>query len=288
MTSPGALLAAAAAVCGVAALWAALGALDHGLGQLLAAVGPDGRAARLLTPLRTGREATGDERRRLMLVGALVLLAGGWLVAGPAAGVVLAAAAPLLAAKVAAIVRRRRGERLASAAPAVARAIADALAGGHSVRGALGEAAHGGVPEPAASELRRLGAELALGDRTDTAIERWRARAGHPAYDAIAAAVLLQREAGGDLARLLRGLAEALEEQVRAEADARGLTAQARFTALIVAVLPLVGALLVELASPGYLTGLLVSPVSAILVATSFALQGLAWIAVRRISRLRG
>lgn len=284
--SLGVLLAGGAAVAGVAALWTALAALDHGLGQLLVAVGPDGRVARLLAPLQAGRATSRAEQRRLVLVSALCLLAAGWLLAGPPVGLLLAAGAPLLGARVVAYSRRRRRERLAAAAPAVARTIADGLAGGHSVRGAMTEAAGGGIPGPAADELRTVRAELALGDRTEDVLERWRARAGHAAYDAIAAAILLQREAGGDLAQLLRSLAAALEDQVRAEADARGLTAQARFTALIVAVLPLLGAVLAELASPGYLAGLVGHPISAILVGTSFALQLLAWMSVRRISRL--
>jgi tight adherence protein B len=143
------------------------------------------------------------------------------------------------------------------------------------------------VGGPAAAELRTVAAELALGDRTDEALERWRARAGHAAYDALAAAIMLQRESGGDLAGLLRGLAAALEEHVRAEADARTLTAQARFTALIVALLPLAAGCLAELASPGYVASLITRPFSAILIATSLSLQLLAWLAVRRIARLR-
>lgn len=284
--SLGALLAAGAAVAGVLAAATVLAAADHGLGQLLAAVGPDGPAGRVLAALRSGREATGAERRQLVLVVGLALLAGGWLLAGPILGLALAAGAPALGARALRSARRRRRERCAQAAPAVARAIADALAGGHSVRGALAEAARGGVSGPAAADLRAAAHELAMGERTDAVLERWRRRAGHPACDAVAAAIGLQREAGGDLAGLLRGLAAALEGQVRAEADARGLTAQARFTALIVAVLPLAGALLTELASPGYTADLVRRPVSAILVATSLALQLAAWVAVRRISRL--
>jgi tight adherence protein B len=284
----GALLAGAAAACGVGALWSALGAVDHGLGQLVAAAGPDGRLGRALAPLRAGREASRDERRRLVLVAAVALLAAGWLLAGPLAGVLLAAAAPALGRRVMAAASGRRRERLALAAPTVARALSDALVGGHSVRGAFAEAARGGVSGPAAAELRAVVAELALGDRTEEAIERWRARAAHPAYDALAAAILLQRDAGGDLAALLRGLATALEEHVRAEADARALTAQARFTALIVAVLPLGAAVLAELGRPGYMASLVAKPLSAMLLATSLALQAVAWIAVRRIARLTG
>jgi tight adherence protein B len=281
------LLAATAAGCGVAALWAALGAAEPTVARLVAAAGPHGPLARVLAPLRGGGEATRSERRRLVLVAAAALLTAGWLLAGPLAGAVLAAAAPLAGARLLAAARRRRGERLADAAPTVARALADALAGGHSIRAALGEAAGGGVTGPARAELRTAAVALALGDPTDQVLERWRARAGHTAYDAIAAAIMLQREAGGDLARLLRGLARALDEQVRAEADARTLTAQARFTALLVALLPLLAALLAELGHPGYLAGLVARPLSAMLVTVSLVLQLAAGLAVRRISRLR-
>jgi hypothetical protein len=57
-------------------------------------------------------------------------------------------------------------------------------------------------------------------------------------------------QAGGDLARLLRELARALEEAMRLEGDARTATAQARFTGLLVSVLPLAAAALAELGSP--------------------------------------
>jgi tight adherence protein B len=280
------LLAAGAAVAGLMAAWSALGAAEHGVASLVAAVGPDGALGRALKPLRAGREASTAERRRLMTLGALALLATGWLFAGPLAGFVLAAGGPFAAAKVLAASRRRRAERLAAGAPAVARAIADALAGGHSIRGALAAAA-GSVDGPARDELQAVAAALALGERTDAAIETWRARAGHSAYDAIAAAIMLQRDAGGDLAALLRSLAAALDEHVRAEADARSLTAQARFTALIVAVLPLIAAALAELGHPGYLASLVSKPLSALLIALSVILQAAAAVAIRRIARLR-
>lgn len=285
MTAP--LLAALATALAVVALWTALGAAEHGLLRLVAALGPNGVAARIVAPLRAGRDASRAERIRLLLVGGTGLLAAGWLLAGPVAGLVLAAAAPVVAQRALKIARSRRRERLAAAAPTVARAIADALAGGHSIRAALGEASRGGLTGAAAAELRAARTALLLGDRTEDVLERLRARAGHPAYDAIVAAVMLQRDAGGDLARLLRGLAQALEEQVRAEADARGLTAQARFTALVVALLPLGAALLAELGRPGYIASLLQRPLSGMLISLSGLLQLAAWISVRRISGLR-
>jgi tight adherence protein B len=190
------------------------------------------------------------------------------------------------------MVRARRRlylAELARGAPFVARAVADALAGGHSIRGAIGEAARGGgVPGPAGGLLRLAAGELDLGERTDVVLDRLRGGAGgERAFDTIVAAISLQRRAGGDLARLLRQVATAVEDAIRLEADARAATAQARFTGLLVATLPLVAAALTELGSPGYLGSLMRSPISAWLAgcAAALALGGL--VLIQRLARVR-
>jgi tight adherence protein B len=99
------------------------------------------------------------------------------------------------------------------------------------------------------------------------------------------AGILLQRDAGGDLAALLRDLAASLENAARVERDARAATAQARFTARLVLLLPLGAALLTELAAPGFLSALFADPVPAALVAASAALQLAGLIAIRRLAR---
>lgn len=236
---------------------------------------------------REGREPTMLERRRLALLAVAVLIAVGWLVAGPVGALGAGAAGPAATARVLAARRRRWRRELARGAPAVSRALADALAGGHSVRGALAEIGRGpGFAGAARHELAACAASLALGQRTEVALETLRARAAHPAYDTIVAAVLLQRDAGGDLARLLRTVSMALEQAHRDDAEARSVTAQARFTAGIVCVLPLGAAALAELANPGAVSGLLVSPVSGPLLALAGVLQVLAFVAVRRIARV--
>jgi tight adherence protein B len=244
------------------------------------------RVAALAAPLRTGRAPSDGERRRLVGVGGLAAFATGWLVAGPLFGGLLAAAAPVGVGRVLAWRRGRARDQLVAAAPAVARAVADALVAGASIRGALAQV-HASAPEgPVRDEMRSVAARLALGEETEAVLEALRARADDPAYDALVAAVLLQREAGGDLAGLLHGLAKTLEENARASADARVLTAQARFTALLVAGLPLGAALLGELASPGSLATLARSPITAWLAGCSLLLQVVAWLAIRRIARL--
>lgn len=275
------LAAALAGGAGVLGAWEALGAAD--------AAGLPGRVAGALVPLRRagreGREPSALERRRLGLVAAGVLLAAGWLLAGPLLGLGLAALGPALALQAVRMRRARWRAAVAEDAPLVARALADAVGAGHSVRGALSEAARG-LPGLVGAELRGAARELELGARTEDVLERLRVRAGGQEWDTLAAAILLQREAGGDLAGLLRGLAEAQEEAVRLTRDARAATAQARFTGLLVCGLPLGGAALAQLASPGVLGTVLSEPLPATLTVLAVGLQVGSLLAIRRLGKV--
>jgi tight adherence protein B len=168
----------------------------------------------------------------------------------------------------------------------LATALADAIGGGHSLRGAVAEAAET-VPGPAGHELRRVAGELAAGASTDEALEAMRVRVRSQRVDTLVAACLLQRSAGGDLAGLLRDCARAFEDHSRLEGEVRSATAQARFTGALVVALPLGGAALAELASPGFLLGLWSSFLTAWLVGIALVLQLVAAFLIRRLGRVR-
>ncbi len=280
--SGAAALAFGAAAAGVFGAWDALAAIERS--RILAALG------RAVEPLaragREGREPTRPERRRLALLATGALTAAGWLIGGPALGAIAAVAGPAVVVAAVRTRRRRYARELRRGAAGTARALADAVAAGHSVRGAMAVAADGATG-PVGHELRTAARALALGDPTAAVIERLRRRASDPAWDAIVAGILLQRDAGGDLAGLLRDQAAALEAAERIERDARVATAQARFTARLVLLLPAGAALLAELASPGLLTGLVDHPLSVWLVAMAAVLQVTAILAVARLARSR-
>ena len=233
-----------------------------------------------------GRDPGAAERRKLLLAGTAAGLGLGAAVGGPAAGASLACAGPWALARLLRARRQRYRGAVQAGIPAAAEAIADALGGGHSLRGALMEAARstGGA---AGHELGRLAAELATGARTEQALESLRRRSPTPAVDTLVAACLVQRTAGGDLAQLLRDCSRTLEEQRRLEKEVSAATAQARFTGLLVVLLPLGGALLAEMASPGFLAGLWGSFLSAWLVGCAVVLQIAAALLIRRMARVR-
>ncbi|HEU0018883.1 MAG TPA: type II secretion system F family protein [Thermoleophilaceae bacterium] len=234
---------------------------------------------------REGRDPGAVERRRLLGAGALVALVVGWTVAGPLVGLALGAAGPWSVARLLRARREHYRRRVDAGAAAVAISLADALAAGHSLRGAVTESA-GAIDGQTGHELRRTAAELAAGARTEAALEDLRDRTGSRRVGAIVAACLVQRGAGGDLARLLRECAEGFADQARLEDEVRAATAQARFTGLVVVLLPLGGALLAELASPGFVGGLASSFLTAWLVGLAVAMQGAAAFLIRRLGRV--
>jgi tight adherence protein B len=234
---------------------------------------------------REGRDPGAAERRRLLLAGAAVAFLGGAAVGGPALGAILAAAAPAAVARGLRARRERYRRAVDRGAASLVVAVADALGGGHSLRGAVEQAA-GALSGAAGHELRRAAAELRAGAPTDHALEAMRSRSGSARLDTVVAACLLQRRAGGDLARLLRHCARAFEDQVRVEDEVRAATAQARFTGLLVVLLPLSGALLAELASPGWFAGLWSSYLTAWLVGIALILQVAAALLIRQLGRV--
>ena len=238
--------------------------------------------------LRAGREGyspSTPERRKLAVLGAGSAIAAGWFVGGAAVALPLAVAGPGLAAWAISSRRARYRAAVERALPAVAAAIADSLTAGRTLRASFPAAAIS-LDGPPAVELVRLGAELDLGAPTADAIAAWRQRMRSPRVDSLAAAVLSQRLAGGDLAGLLRRFAAGAAERDRVAEDAKAATAQARFTGLLVVAMPTGGALFAELIHPGFLLGVLRAPASAFLLALAAALQLAGFVAIRRLSQV--
>ena len=208
-----AVLSFGAGVAGVLGLWEALAAVERSraVAALERALQPLVRAA------HEGRAPTAPERRRLALLATGALAVAGWLVGGVALGALAAILGPALVVAVVRTRRRHYARAVGRGAAAAARTLADAVAAGHSIRGAIAVAS-GGLEGPAGHELRTTARALALGEPTADALESLRLRAADPAWDAIVAGILLQRDAGGDLVGLLRSQAAAWKPPTASDA----------------------------------------------------------------------
>lgn len=289
-----ALLAAAGAALGIAAVWEFAGQ-SYGRSRQEQVEGPAGSGSLwtwltgIVAPLgrvrREGYLPTSDERFRLALLFALAAVAGGWWLAGPIAGIVLAVASPLVAGWLISRGRRRYRGSVEKSLPEVARAIADCLSAGHSPRGAL-VAAGTTLEGPVRSEFDTLRYDLEAGAPTAEAIQSMAGRFGSTRVDAFSAALVSQRLAGGDLAALLRRFAEGAAEQDRVAEDARSATAQARFTGYLVVAMPAGASLFTELIRPGFFGSIVASVPALILVGLSLVLQIAGFILISRLARI--
>jgi tight adherence protein B len=213
-------------------------------GWLSAAVAPLGRAG------REGYAPSTDEQRRLALLGSIAILGLVVLTAGPGPLAVAAAAGPSAAGWLVTRRRERYRHAVERSVPEVATAIADAISGGRSVRGALAGASSS-LEGPAAVELARLAAELELGASTGDALSAMRRR--------------------------LRS--------ARVDDEARTATTQARFTGLLVVALPAGAAVFAELLEPGFISQVLAEPAAAAMLIAAAGLQLAGFVAIRRLGQ---
>ena len=158
------------------------------------------------------------------------------------------------------------------------------MSAGASLRTSVAVAARR-LTGPLAEELDRTAWELEMGAGTEAALERLRSRAASQGVALIVAAMQVQRRSGGDLAKVLRGAATALEQDRRVIEEANTATAQARFTAMVVVALPLCGIGLGALASPGLPARMTASPVGVGLLLAALSLQVCGALIIRRLAR---
>lgn len=278
-----ALLAGAGTAFGLLAAADLLAAVARpaSFGVVAAALRPASAAA------RRGRDASRSERAGLGALMGLAAFVAFSLAAGPLPGVVAAAAA-LSAASAVVRARRSRWRRaMREGAAAAARAVGDAANVGLPGVAALERAAaDGAVSHQVSTELADLATRCRLGLDLGAGLAELRLRAATPEWDALVSAMVVQRQVGGDLARILGSLAGGLEASARSRAEARSLSSQARLTARIVVGMPLAGLVICELVAPGTLARMLSSPLPRGLTLAAFVLQVAAVFAVRRVARL--
>jgi tight adherence protein B len=247
-------------------------------GWLRTSVAPLRRAS------REGYAPSADEQRRLAMLGSGAIAATAILIAGPGPLAVAAAAGPWCVGALVAGRRERYRRAVERSVPDVASAIADAISGGHSIRGALAAAA-GSLEGPSSAELARVAADLELGASTGEALAAMRARLRSDRVDSLATALLSQQVAGGDVAALMRRLAAAAADRDRVADEARAATTQARFTGLLVVALPAGAALFAELLQPGFVSRVLSAPASAAMLVAAGGMQVIGFMLIRRLGR---
>lgn len=157
-------------------------------------------------------------------------------------------------------------------------ALAASLRSGSTPRRAVEEAA-GGAAEPFATDLALVARALAHGDPLEDALARWVERRPLPGVRLTVAALGLGSRTGGDLARAVEEVAATERHRRATREEVHALSAQARLSALVVALAPVAFTALATVTDPGVARFLLATPAGWLCLAVGGGLDaaGICW-----------
>jgi tight adherence protein B len=163
--------------------------------------------------------------------------------------------------------------------------LASAMRAGHSFVGALSVVADD-APEPSRSEFVRVIGDERLGVPLEDALGVVVRRMRSVDLEQVSLVAALQRDAGGNMAEILGGVADAVRERAELRRLVKSLTANGRFSAIIVTALPIVLLIAVSVISPGYASPLFHDPLGRTLLAIGAVSLTAGAIVSRRIARI--
>lgn len=178
--------------------------------------------------------------------------------------------------------RRRRQQRLLAQLPGGLLSLAAALRGGASLAVGLRQLADL-AQVPLAQEVGLVLREQRLGVAFDDALCRWEVRAGLPELHLVSAAFRVAGSTGGNLAQTLEGIAQVLQEQLRAQGRLRALTAQGRMQAWVLSAMPAALGVVLYALRPESMAALWRTPAGWVVLALLALLQAAGWWMIRRI-----
>lgn len=147
--------------------------------------------------------------------------------------------------------RNRRQRRFEAQLPEAIDTIVRGLKAGHSIAVAIASVARN-LPDPTGGEFRLAAAEMTYGLDLETAMINLQGRVGQSDLSLVTLAVSIQSKTGGNLAEVLANLSHVIRERFKLKRKAHALTAEGRFSGLVLSILPILLFGVIWIVSPNY------------------------------------
>ncbi len=178
--------------------------------------------------------------------------------------------------------QRKFEEQLPEAIDTVVRS----LKAGHSVSVAIASVAQN-LSDPIGAEFRLAAAEMTYGLDLETAMSNLYVRVGQPDIGLVALAVSIQSKTGGNLAEVLSNLSRVIRERFKLRRKAYALSAEGRFSALILSSLPVGLFCAIWLLTPTYYSDVWDEPLTKTVLAVAVLWMLLGNYIMSRMVRIR-
>ncbi|WP_411344855.1 type II secretion system F family protein [Paenibacillus sp. WLX1005] len=179
----------------------------------------------------------------------------------------------------------KQQERMNEQLPEVCRILANTTRSGMTLAQGMGMVAQE-IAEPARSEFQRIVSEMSLGIDFERALRNMEKRLPSREYKLFVAMLLVQKRAGGNLYSILSDMSTTLEERKILRQEIRTMTAEQRYVAYILPVIPIFLILMMNSIVDGFLDPLF-TPVGMILGVVFVIGIGVTILLVRKVTNIR-
>jgi tight adherence protein B len=182
--------------------------------------------------------------------------------------------------------RRLRLYKIEQQLPEAADFLARAMRAGHSFSNVL-QMVGTELSEPLSGEFRTAHEEINYGVPMHEALTNMAGRIPLTDLRYLVIAVLIQREAGGNLAEILSNISQIIRARLKLVAQVRVLSAEGRMSAWVLGLLPFALMLAMSVTSPGYITLLWTDPLGVRLLWYGAAMLILGALWLRKLIHIR-
>jgi tight adherence protein B len=149
------------------------------------------------------------------------------------------------------ILRSRRHAKFEAQLPEAIDVMVRSMRAGHPLPVAVSLVARE-MPDPVGSEFGLVADEMTYGLDLEMAMGNLRARAGQSDLSFLVVAISIQAKSGGNLAEILGNLSRMVRERAKMRRKIHSLSAEGRFSAVALSIIPCLIYIMVSLTAPGY------------------------------------
>lgn len=161
----------------------------------------------------------------------------------------------------------------------------NALKAGYSYLQAVSSVAKE-MPEPISKEFGRVLKEMSFGIDATKTLTNMIQRVDSEDLKLMVTAIVIQKETGGNLAEILDNIAGTIRDRVRLQGEIKTLTAQGRFSGVIVSILPIALGFFIYLMNKPYMMLLFTSPIGKGMLIMAFINEMLGAFMISKITKI--
>lgn len=184
------------------------------------------------------------------------------------------------------LLKQKRIEKFRKQFPEALDLIARALKAGHSLNSGMKLAADE-FDDPLGTEFDETLGEINFGVSVTNALKNLAKRIECPELKYFVVAVILQREAGGNLAELIESLANLIREKFKFQGKVRTLSAEGRLSAVILVAIPFLMGIYLHFSNPKYLGVLFSEPIGRIMMGAAAIMMAIGILVIKKMVTIK-